>query len=262
MEVYLARIHSTSWSLGCRFAIIANTHGNHDALKAVVKDIRAQGIDLIVNLGDCLSGPLEPVKTADMLMNMDMPTVRGDHDRALLATDHAGMQPVDAFAAERLSAKHRSWLQSLPQTLTLWSRVFLCHASPKDDTTWWLDSVGPDGRISLAERAHIERLAQGINATLILTAHTQVPRCVELADGRLVVNPGSVGCPGFSEGEPVAHAAHKGHSRANYVIVDEDENSWDVTFRLVSYDSPAASRKASLNRRPDWARALERGWVS
>jgi 3',5'-cyclic AMP phosphodiesterase CpdA len=35
-----------------RLAAIADIHGNHLALEAVLADIRAQGIDDIVNLGD------------------------------------------------------------------------------------------------------------------------------------------------------------------------------------------------------------------
>jgi 3',5'-cyclic AMP phosphodiesterase CpdA len=42
-----------------RFAAIADVHGNYLALEAVVADIRTQGIDAIVNLGDMASGPLD-----------------------------------------------------------------------------------------------------------------------------------------------------------------------------------------------------------
>jgi len=48
-----------------RFAAIADVHGNHLALEAVLADIRAQGIDEIVNLGDMASGALDPRRTMD-----------------------------------------------------------------------------------------------------------------------------------------------------------------------------------------------------
>ena len=41
-----------------RFAAIADVHGNHLALEAVLADIRSEGISEIVNLGDMASGPL------------------------------------------------------------------------------------------------------------------------------------------------------------------------------------------------------------
>lgn len=67
-----------------RFAAIADVHGNHLALEAVLADIKAQGIDTVVNLGDCFSGPLEAGLTADLLIPLNALTVRGNHDRALI----------------------------------------------------------------------------------------------------------------------------------------------------------------------------------
>ncbi|MDU6375055.1 MAG: metallophosphoesterase family protein, partial [Bradyrhizobium sp.] len=63
-----------------RFAAIADIHGNSDALAAVLADIASRGIDDVVNLGDHLSGPLEPVRTAEMLMACGFASIRGDQD--------------------------------------------------------------------------------------------------------------------------------------------------------------------------------------
>eukprot|EP01038_Epipyxis_sp_PR26KG_P018882 gene18882-26737_t len=41
-----------------RVAVIADIHGNHLALEAVLSDIAQQGINDVINLGDCFSGPL------------------------------------------------------------------------------------------------------------------------------------------------------------------------------------------------------------
>ena len=67
-----------------RFAAIADVHGNHLALEAVLADIRAQGISEIVNLGDMASGPLEARRTMDTLMALDAVHVLGNHDRWLI----------------------------------------------------------------------------------------------------------------------------------------------------------------------------------
>jgi len=47
-----------------RIALVSDIHGNLPALEAVVSHIKRQGVDLIVNLGDSLSGPLLPLETA------------------------------------------------------------------------------------------------------------------------------------------------------------------------------------------------------
>jgi Icc-related predicted phosphoesterase len=50
-----------------RIAVVTDIHGNLAALEAVHRDIRRRGIDLIVNLGDSLSGPLLPRETAEFI---------------------------------------------------------------------------------------------------------------------------------------------------------------------------------------------------
>lgn len=51
-----------------RIALVSDIHGNLPALRAVLDDIAWRGVDLIVNLGDSVSGPLLPRETAAMLM--------------------------------------------------------------------------------------------------------------------------------------------------------------------------------------------------
>ncbi len=48
-----------------KIAAISDIHGNLAALDAVLADIEARGVDLIVKLGDMLSGALQPCETAD-----------------------------------------------------------------------------------------------------------------------------------------------------------------------------------------------------
>ena len=67
-----------------RIAVFADVHGNLLALEAVLADIASRSPDATVNLGDCLSGPLQAAATADLLMSRDFLTIRGNHDRQLL----------------------------------------------------------------------------------------------------------------------------------------------------------------------------------
>lgn len=70
-----------------KIAAISDIHGNLGALEAVFDDIREQGADLVVNLGDILSGALYPAQTADRLMPLGLPTIRGNHERQVLRGD-------------------------------------------------------------------------------------------------------------------------------------------------------------------------------
>ena len=64
-------------------AVIADIHGNRWALEAVLQDIDRRGIQQIVNLGDHLTGPLDPAGTADLLIEHGMLSVCGNDDRML-----------------------------------------------------------------------------------------------------------------------------------------------------------------------------------
>ena len=63
-----------------RIAILADIHGNVLALEAILADLESRKVDEYVNLGDCVSGPLWPRETAELLIRLGRPTVRGNHD--------------------------------------------------------------------------------------------------------------------------------------------------------------------------------------
>jgi diadenosine tetraphosphatase ApaH/serine/threonine PP2A family protein phosphatase len=244
-----------------RFAAIADVHGNFLALDAVIADIRAQRIDDIVNLGDMASGPLDARRTLDTLMALDAVNVRGNHDRYLIDRPPEKMGSWDRPAFEQIDSRHLDWLRQIPATRVYRDQVFLCHATPADDESYWLDRVSPDGTIGIADIAAIERAAEGISQSLILCAHTHIPRAVRLGDGRMIVNPGSAGCPGFRDTRPYPHVVQAGTPDASYAILELSAGRWHVTFRHVPYDHDAMAELARQNGRPDLAAPLATGWV-
>jgi diadenosine tetraphosphatase ApaH/serine/threonine PP2A family protein phosphatase len=244
-----------------RFAAIADVHGNHLALAAVIADISAQGIDEIVNLGDMASGPLDARRTMDALMALDAVHVLGNHDRWLIDRPVEKMGAWERPAYAQLDSRHLDWLRTVPSTRIFRDQVFLCHATPADDNVYWLETVTPDGSVGMAPLAAIEKQAEGISQRLILCGHTHIARAVRLGDGRLVVNPGSVGNPGFSYHVPFPHVIEAGTPDARYAILELASGSWRVTFRHVPYDHDAMAALARRNGDLEFASALATGWV-
>lgn len=244
-----------------RFAAIADVHGNCLALEAVRADAERIGIRTFVNLGDHLSGPLEARRTADLLMEWDHLAIRGNHDRWLAETPDGEMGPSDKAANAQLEDRHRDWLAALPATAVFRNEVFLCHGTPTSDTSYWLDSVTDDAIVHMTALEDIEAQAAGLSYPLILCAHTHIARVVRLGDGRLVVNPGSVGCPGYDSADPVFHRMQSGTPDACYAILEKAGDRWTASIRYVSYECGAMAEMARRNGRPEWASALETGWV-
>jgi len=244
-----------------RFAAIADVHGNRIALEAVLADIAALGITEVVNLGDHVSGPLEAGRTADLLIERGFPSIRGDQDRRLVELSLAGPDASDRGDYKQLDRKQLDWLAAQQPTMTYHDDVFLCHGSPRNDAAYWLDRVTNDGIIRASFIEEVEAEAAGIAASLILCGHTHIPRVVRLRDGRLVVNPGSVGLPGYEGHKPVFHRVQTGTPDACYAILERTPLGWSATFRYVPYDHMSMAELAQRNGWPAWASALATGWV-
>lgn len=116
-------------------------------------------------------------------------------------------------------------------------------------------------RQALRNRGEISKEAEGISSSLILCGHTHLPRRIDLQDGRSVVNPGSVGCPGYDNDFPVYHVMQTGTSAACYAILEKHKQGWLTTFRNVPYDTGRMVQMARDAGRMEWANALATGWV-
>ncbi|MBR0666002.1 metallophosphoesterase family protein [Roseomonas hellenica] len=245
-----------------RLAVIADVHGNLLALEAVLADIARQGVDAVVNLGDCLSGPLRPAEVADLLIARGIPTLRGNHDRQLLEDAPGAMGRSDAFAHARLTATHRAWLAALPPLMAPAGGVLACHGTLGSDLTYALEVLeGPDAlRRARPEEAAV-RIGPTPGATLILCAHSHLARLTRLPDGRLALNPGSVGCPGYVDDAPFPHKVEAGAPHARYAIATLGPAGWSFDLRAVAYDWDAAAADARAAGREEWAAAIATGWI-
>jgi len=114
----------------------------------------------------------------------------------------------------------------------------------------------------MASLEAIEKAAEGIAQRLILCGHSHVARAVRLADGRMVVNPGSVGSPGYRDVHPFPHVVEAGTPDARYAILELVDGAWRATFRHVPYDHDAMAALARRNGQPELASALATGWIT
>lgn len=238
---------------------MSDIHGNSWALEAVLDDARARGLDGIVNLGDCFYGPLDPAGTAELLAGLDAPTALGNEDAILLEhpSAHPGSPSVD-FTRSRLAAEVLDWIRGLPVTIVAFDSLFAFHGTPERTDEYLLHEVVERGVLLRGSGALTQRLA-AYDQPVVLCGHGHKQMSVRLPDGRLVVNPGSVGCPAFSDDTPLPHSMETGSHHARYSIVSEDSGRWTVEEIAVDYDREVAARAAERNGRPEWAHWLRTG---
>lgn len=258
-----------------KLAVISDIHGNLAALEAVLADIDKQGVDQTVNLGDILSGPLQPAETADLLMARNFTTIRGNHERQVLAlvdgpANAVDLHSTDGYTVTQLKPVHIDWLRSLPAQVKLGGDVLLCHGTPSSDLIYWLETTvpgfgvaGASGHPTGIRPATPQEIAERLGPvrhSLVLCGHTHVPRMAQCG-GVLIVNPGSVGVPAYDDEHPHPHIVENGAPHARYAIVEKSGAGWLVDLRAVPYGHLAQAKVAAGRGRADWAEALATGWA-
>jgi predicted phosphodiesterase len=242
-----------------RIALVSDIHGNRWALEAVLEHAARERVEAIWNLGDILSGPLDVAGTADLLMELDLPTVRGNHERQLLACAERPGGPSDQHAFAQTTPRHREWIASLPALLAPRADVLLCHGTPRDDLERFCDTVDGDA-LRLATAAEVAARLPAAPPALIACGHTHVARVIA-APGCLVVNPGSVGLQAYEDDHPARHFVDGGSPHASYAIIENRAHGWQVSQHRVAYDWDSAAMLAAENGRPEWAHALRTGYA-
>ena len=241
-----------------KIAVLSDIHGNSWALREVLEDIDRRGINDIVNLGDSLYGPLDPAGTADMLIWLDKPAVRGNEDRIITEAPRTEESLTLRYVLDNLSREHLEWLRSLKPTAVAHDELFLCHGSVERDNEYLLVRVSETG-VYLRAPGELMPAVSAVEQRLILCGHDHVPRVVGLPDGRFIVNPGSVGLPAYADYVPHPHVMEAGSPHARYSIISKGVGGWCVENIAVPYDWEAAARAAREHERPDWADWLTTG---
>jgi putative phosphoesterase len=193
-----------------QLAVVSDIHSNKVALDAVLDDLPP--VDGIVCAGDVVGYNPWPAACLDVVRDRAVPTVMGNHDRAVAtgtafrfnSMAGAGVE----HAREQLDDDAVAWLRDLPDARTVVDgRVKLVHGHPDD----------PD-RYTYPEEFAPSMLD---DEDVLVLGHTHV-QGHEVFDEGIVLNPGSVGQP--RDGDP----------RAAYALLDLDDLS--VEERRVAYD--------------------------
>ncbi len=243
-----------------RIAVISDIHGNRWALEAVLNDIARRRVDKIVNLGDSVYGPLDPKGTADLIMEKNILSIRGNEDYVLVSEpDDPEAHSSLVFTRENLEPRHIQWMLSLPTTAVV-EGMLLCHGTPTNDCEYLIEDVFEDGVFIKSSRGILHQL-EGVGEKVVLCGHSHVPRVLYLGDDRWVINAGSVGLQAYSDEEPHPHGMESGSPMAVYCILGLGPGGHIVGYEhiKVAYDWDKAAKVAAENGRMDWNRWLRSG---
>ncbi len=220
-----------------RRAILSDIHGNLEALQTVLEDVKAQGCEQIICLGDIVGYGPEPQGCIDLVRTFDA-CILGNHDLAALF-DPEGF----SNAAEQAILWTRRQMESRDSPEACYTRLeFLAHL-PRTRREGPLMFVhgsvrNPINEYVFPEDVHNRRKMEKLFSMIqkaCFQGHTHVPgiftsdmtfvrpeeidQRYRLSDEKVMINVGSVGQP------------RDGDWRSCYVILEEP---W-ITFRRVEY---------------------------
>ena len=230
--------------------IVSDVHSNLEAFQTVIEDAEGRGgFDEIWSLGDLVGYGPEPSECVDLLRSHAHRAIVGNHDLAAIGKLSLDRFNPYAAAANRwtstqLSREQRAFIDEMPLTLEI-DEFTLAHGSPRDPIWEYLTTV----ESAIACFTHIDTY-------WCLVGHSHMPflcipradgaafmafpeeRTIQLDDGALIVNPGSVGQP--RDGDP----------RASYVLYDDAAQT--IAHRRVAYDIAATQEKMRRCNLPDY----------
>lgn len=220
-----------------KYAVIADIHGNLDALDVVLADAREQKCTHYCCVGDIVGYGAYPKQCLDIVRKMNMPCVKGNHDEYCSSEEELdGFNPHAAEAVlwtrKQLSDEDRRWLREL-KYIRLVASFAMVHATLDQPDRW--------GYVFDKLMAAASFTYQ--NTSVCFFGHTHVPvafiRDAVVRGGtyskfkveagrKYFVNVGSVGQP------------RDNNPKAAYVIYDLNEGS--IELRRLDYDIAKAQR--------------------
>lgn len=222
-----------------RLAVLSDIHANLAALEAVRADLPA--VDEVWALGDIVGYGPRPNEVIAALQELGARSVLGNHDGAAIGTVDPGDFNPDARAAvtwtgEVLDDNARAYLAALPEVRRD-GELTAVHGSPRDPIWEYIVSAAVaaanlesfDTRICLFGHTHLPIVFRATDGG-VMAAEPGLPgEPVPVGEGRLLINPGSVGQP--RDGNPLAA----------YLILDLEAGT--AEFRRVPYDIEATQRQ-------------------
>ena len=135
------------------YAVISDIHGNLEALEAVLRDIPEE-VRIVYCLGDVIGYGANPDECCDIVRELGMPVISGNHDLAVtdLETDLNWFNPVAAAAVvwtrEHLSKRNADFLRTRPRMIETRDALFV-HGSVRDPDEYIINSAAAEDNLEI-----------------------------------------------------------------------------------------------------------------
>jgi predicted phosphodiesterase len=230
------------------YGVIADIHGNGEALAAALGALDARGPERIVCLGDIVGYNADPDECVAMVRNRCAVTIAGNHDLIGLGRlDFRRCSNKAEYSLRRtrrqLGNSSKNWLAALPANHALENGVVLVHGGVRDvqqymvtpahigENAAFLKEDFPSARLCFFGHSHEQKVYKiDTRSVEEIPAHGEV---LLRRDHTYFVNPGSVDA-----------SRKRSHKLAECALFDSGR--WTLEFLRVPYDCAASEAKAAV----------------
>jgi len=204
-------------------AAISDIHGNKYALKSVLQSISREKVDYIVNCGDICGYYFDQNDVIDQLREFRVVNeILGNHDYAFLRTLSSDLPEGKVVSnycrsysmlAKSITEENLQTLKNLKRSFSMRFGDLLINISHSGDPN--------DLEVYFYEDSSLETLFEQ-DTNIVIYGHTHYAFAKQIANSKLIVNPGSVGQP--RDGKP-----------PSYALIDTDTKKAEIV--RVEYDT-------------------------
>lgn len=236
-----------------RIGFVSDIHGNFTALEAVLAEIKRQGIDQLICLGDTVSLGPQPAEALNSLREWNAVTIMGNHDQAILEPENSSqfeiadhLIPDLEWGREQLSDGDLDFIRSFASTHTVrfgnGIELLAFHGSPQS-TTHLIQATTPPKML--------DEYFAGQAASVFIGGHSHI-QLHRRHGNKLILNSGSVGNAfqyAFSPGNPPNLLPW-----AEYAILEQDGAFLRSDMRRVYFDTDRVVKLVKASGLPgaDW----------
>lgn len=225
--------------------IFGDIHGNLPALQAFFEDVETKGLTNLFCLGDLVGYGTSPNQIVEAIRQRDIPTIMGNYDLGVgNSSDDCGCayktpearalgERSIAWTNQHTTDENKAYLRGLFESIHIHMgdyKILLVHGSPRKINEY-LYSDRPD--------KSLERIMDGIDATVLVCGHTHLPYHRTLPSGRQLINAGSIGKP--KDNDP----------RSCYITLQIADGELQVEFHRIMYDVDTAASAIEAETMPD-----------
>ena len=215
-----------------RIAVFSDIHSNHIALQACFAEAENRNADVWAFLGDYVSDCACPHKTMELLYKAKEEHVcyfvKGNREEYLLNHEdndsdwaYGTITGSFLYTYDNMTAEDMTFIRNLPMNDVICldgaDPVHICHGAPHKTRVELKPSNG-----------RVPQVLESVDEPVLLSGHSHTP-FVEYANGKMYVNPGSLGIP------------TSGVTQAEMAFLEWDGEKWVPELVRVPYDIEAVA---------------------